>query len=448
MANSWNDFRKDQQQKRLGEDKERNAKDREPELFSEASAWSDDQAKAEEAAPRTASSRTGRSARPARPARAAASVRTIRRRRRMTIRLLLLFAALIVVGISVYYYTFRRTYHDYRIIYSRTQEDTVSTRYVPLGKNILRYNQDGVSLIDNSLETKWSESYDMTNPTVDVREKHAVIADKDGTTLVMVGEEGITGTTNTSYSIIKAKVSNNGLVAAILDGGGDTWINFYATDGSTIAQNQTTLEDPGYPLDVSLSDNGMIMMVTYQFIKGSNITSYVAFYNFGDVGQNADDRIVSGFRYEGHVIPQIQYLDHSHAVAFCDNGFIIYSGSQIPDEMAAVTTDKEIVSTFYDNDTVGLVFRNDSKDKPYTLEAYSISGKLKFRKDFGIAYTTIKMSGGYILMYNSAQLCVISSDGRQRYLGAIDGTISNVDKTGINRYLLVLDTGVNIMKLA
>ena len=70
-----------------------------------------------------------------------------------------LFAALIVVGISVYYYTFRRTYHDYRIIYSRTQEDTVSTRYVPLGKNILRYNQDGVSLIDNSLETKWSEAY-------------------------------------------------------------------------------------------------------------------------------------------------------------------------------------------------------------------------------------------------------------------------------------------------
>ena len=447
MANSWNDFRKDQQQKRLDEDKEKNTKGGEPELFSEASARPDGQAKAEEAAPRTTSSRSGRSARPARPARPAASARTIRRRRRMTIRLLVLFAALIVAGISVYYYTFRRTYHDYRIIYSRTQEDTVSTRYVPLGKNILRYNQDGVSLIDNSLETKWSESYDMTNPTVDVRGKRAVIADKDGTTLVMVGEEGITGTTNTSYAIIKAKVSNNGLVAAILDGGGDTWINFYATDGSTIAQNQTTLEDPGYPLDVSLSDNGVIMMVTYQFIKGSNITSYVAFYNFGDVGQNADDRIVSGFRYEGHVIPQIQYLDHSHAVAFCDNGFILYSGSQIPDEMTAVTTDKEIVSTFYDDDTVGLVFRNDSKDKPYTLEAYSSSGKLKFSKDFGIAYTTIKMSGGYILMYNSAQLCVISSDGNQRYLGAIDGTISNVDKTGINRYLLVLDTGVNIMKL-
>ena len=84
-------------------------------------------------------------------------------------------------------------------------------------------------------------------------------------------------------------------MAAILDGGDSTWINYYAADGSLIAENQTHVEDPGYPMDVTVSDNGDVMMVTYQFVDGSNTTSYVAFYNFGDVGQNEDDRIVSGY---------------------------------------------------------------------------------------------------------------------------------------------------------
>ena len=70
-----------------------------------------------------------------------------------------------------------------------------------------------------------------------------------------------------------------------MDGGDSTWINFYASDGSLIAENQTHISDPGYPLDVAVADNGNIMMVAYQYVDGSETTSYVAFYNFGDVGR-------------------------------------------------------------------------------------------------------------------------------------------------------------------
>ena len=365
----------------------------------------------------------------------------------MFLRFLLALMILILVGLGSYYYTFRRTYHGYKITKTSTQEDTVSTRYEPMAGGILRYSQDGVSLVSSALEGLWSASYSMTNPVADIRDKHAVIADKDGTTLVMVDEEGVTGMVNTSYTIVKARVSKNGLVAAILDSGGETRINFYGTDGSLIAENQTTLEDPGYPLDVAVSDNGVIMMVTYQFIEGSHTTSYVAFYNFGDVGQNKDDRIVSGFTYEGHVTPQIQYLGSSRSAAFCDDGVILYAGNQIPDQVKKITTKKEIVSTFFDDAHIGLVYKNDDKDKLYTMEVYSTDGNLIFTKDFNTAYNTIKMSGGYVLMYNKSNLCVISGDGDQRYDGTVDGSISNVSKIGINRYLLVMDTGVNIMRL-
>lgn len=315
--------------------------------------------------------------------------------------------------------------------------------------DILRYSPDGVSLVSDKMSTLWSETYQMQNPVADVNGTRAVIADKDGTTLEIYDKSGKTGSVTTSYSIIKARVSKSGLVAAILDGGDDTWIDFYSTDGSLIAENQTKIDDPGYPLDIAVSEDGVVMMVTYQFVDGSDTTSYVAFYNFGDVGQNEDDRIVSGYKYEGVVVPQIQYLSNNRSIALKDNGFTIYQGSQIPKEVKTIETDKEIVSTFYDDDMVGLVFKNDSKDKQYIMEVYNTAdGKLKFKEDFNIPYTTIKLSGGNILMYNSSQMCVMNSRGVQKYLGSVDGTIKDFFKIGMNRYLLVLDSGVDVIKLS
>ena len=371
------------------------------------------------------------------------------RHKRNAVKRTIITAVAVVAAIAaVGFYMEKRSYHNYKIVQSSEQEDVISTSYVEMDGDILRYSPDGVSLVSDKMNTLWSETYQMQNPMADVNGTRAVIADKDGTELEIYDKSGKTGSVTTSYSIIKARVSKSGMVAAILDGGDDTWINFYSTDGSLIAENQTKVDDPGYPLDVAVSDDGVVMMVTYQFVEGSDTTSYVAFYNFGDVGQNEDDRIVSGYKYEGVVVPQIQYLDNNQSVALKDNGFTLYQGSQIPKEVKNVKVDQEIVSTFFDNDMIGLVFKNDSKDKQYTMEVYTTDGKLKFQQDFNIPYTTIKLSGGNILMYNSSQMCVMNSRGVQKYMGSVDGTIKDFFKIGWNRYLLVLDSGVDVIKLS
>ena len=371
------------------------------------------------------------------------------RHKRNAVKRTIITAVAVVAAIAaVGFYMEKRSYHNYKIVQSSEQEDVISTSYVEMDGDILRYSPDGVSLVSDKMNTLWSETYQMQNPMADVNGTRAVIADKDGTELEIYDKSGKTGSVTTSYSIITARVSKSGMVAAILDGGDDTWINFYSTDGSLIAENQTKVDDPGYPLDVAVSDDGVVMMVTYQFVEGSDTTSYVAFYNFGDVGQNEDDRIVSGYKYEGVVVPQIQYLDNNQSVALKDNGFTLYQGSQIPKEVKTVKVDQEIVSTFFDNDMIGLVFKNDSKDKQYTMEVYTTDGKLKFQQDFNIPYTTIKLSGGNILMYNSSQMCVMNSRGVQKYMGSVDGTIKDFFKIGWNRYLLVLDSGVDVIKLS
>ena len=357
-------------------------------------------------------------------------------------------AVVAAVAVGLVLFIEKRSYRTYDIIQTSEQEDIVSTKYEVMSGKILRYSPDGAALVNSEMDAYWSSLYEMQNPVADIRGDWAVIADVDGTSMKIFDKDGEAGSVTTSYSIVKARISSNGLVAAILDGGDSTWINYYDSDGSLIAENQTHVEDPGYPMDVAVSDNGEIMMVTYQFIDGSDTTSYVAFYNFGDVGQNEDDRIVSGYTYEGVVIPEIRYFDAERSVALREDGFTVYKGRQIPKESVTEKVDKEIVSTFCDDDTIGMVFKNGNKDKQYTMKVYSINGSLRFTKDFNSPYTTIKISGGNILLYNDSQICVMNSRGVEKYSGTVDGSINNFIKIGWNRYLLVLDSGVNVIKFS
>ncbi len=355
--------------------------------------------------------------------------------------------AVIAAVCLVFLYVEKRSYHSYKVLNTSEQEDVVSTQYVEMDGDILRYSPDGVSVVDSSMNTVWNETYTMQNPIADVNGSRAVIADSEGTSLYICDKKGVTGTVTTSYSIIKVRIAANGMVAAILDNDENTWINFYNSDGSLVAENLTKIDDPGYPMDVAVSDNG-VMMVTFQYVDGSKTTSYVAFYNYGDVGQNEDDRIVSGYTYENVVIPQVECISESQYIALRDDGFSTYQGNQIPKEVKTINVKQEIVSTFFDDQRIGLVFKNNSKDSEYTMEVYSMDGQLKFRKNFNVAYSTIKMSDGNIIMYNSSQICVMNSRGVQKYMGSVDGTIRDFFKIGWNKYLMVMDNGVSTIKFS
>ena len=355
--------------------------------------------------------------------------------------------AVIAAVCLVFLYVEKRSYHSYKVLNTSEQEDVVSTQYVEMDGDILRYSPDGVSVVDSSMNTVWNETYTMQNPIADVNGSRAVIADSEGTSLYICDKKGVTGTVTTSYSIIKVRIAANGMVAAILDNDENTWINFYNSDGSLVAENLTKIDDPGYPMDVAVSDNG-VMMVTFQYVDGSKTTSYVAFYNYGDVGQSEDDRIVSGYTYENVVIPQVECISESQYIALRDDGFSTYQGNQIPKEVKTINVKQEIVSTFFDDQRIGLVFKNNSKDSEYTMEVYSMNGQLKFRKNFNVAYSTIKMSDGNIIMYNSSQICVMNSRGVQKYMGSVDGTIRDFFKIGWNKYLMVMDNGVSTIKFS
>ena len=201
-----------------------------------------------------------------------------RRHRRQQLKRVLI-AALIVIAVVIIAVVViqRRTYHKYSVQSSAKNEDVQSAGYVKLGDCVLKYASDGASLLNQKQETVWKQSYEMTDPVADVREETAVVADKEGTLMYIFKKDAPVGAVETSMPILKARVAQSGVVAAILQDGEKTWIDFYATDGSLIAENQTRIDSPGYPVDLAVSPDGKLIMISYLYVEDGQTTSYWPF---------------------------------------------------------------------------------------------------------------------------------------------------------------------------
>ena len=215
-----------------------------------------------------------------------------------------------------------------------------------------------------------------------------------------------------------------------------------------IAENQTRIDSPGYPVDIAVSPNGKIIMVSYLYVEDAQTTSYVAFYNFGDSGQSEIDNIVSGYTYKDVIVPQTIYLKDGSALAFRDNGFSVYQGENIPKEKKNVEMTSEIVSTFYNDNYAGVVFKDKDNNKNYVMRVYSLNGKMKFEKKFNIEYTQIKISNEMIIMNNDTQVCMIDLNGNKKFDGNFgEGTIQGIFRIASNRYMVVSESGIKTIKL-
>jgi len=374
--------------------------------------------------------------------------RVLKHRQRAILRIVLVAAVILAGTLITKTVVERWKYSGYTVISEKTSEDTATVQYVELDGNLLKYNGDGATLLNMQGKALWSESYDVESPAVDVCGQSAVIYSRKGTQMVMVGLDGKLGSVEAKMPILKAKVASQGVVAAILEDGENTWINYYSTEGEQIATAKTRIDSPGYPVDLDISPNGMLLMITYFLVDSGMSKSYVAFYNFGNTGQNQMDNMVSGYTYSGVLVPQVSYLSESLSVSFQDDGFTVYKGNQIPKENGTVSVEKEIVSTFCSEKYIGLIFNSDASDKQYTLQVYNTQGGLKLEEHFNMDYNTVKISGDSILMYNENQLSVFSMKGIQKFNGTLgEGNILNVFKTGANRYRLVTNSGIKTIKL-
>lgn len=340
------------------------------------------------------------------------------------------------------------TYDKYSVINQTKRIDTGASHFVEFDGKILHYSADGAALVTASEKQIWVDSYQMSQPMVDVSRSSAAIYDLKGTQIAVYNDKGKLGAFQTEYPIIKASISAKGSVAVILEKGETTLINYYSETGSMIASSSTNMKNPGYPVDLSVSKDGLSVTVSYFVADEDTISSYIAFYNFGEDGRKKDNNLIDGVRCAGILVPEIQYLDNNRVVAYTENGFKLYKVKAKAEEIKEVTFEQDIVSSFCDGEHIGFIFRGDTAKQSYVMKVYDISGNLKMETNVDFSYDDVKISGNKIVFNNATQMAVYSMKGIQKYVGTIEeGMIHEVVKIGSNKYTIAYNDGVMTIKL-
>ena len=328
-------------------------------------------------------------------------------------------AVIAIIGLCLYGIKIsldHRSYTTCEVVRSFDRSDTITTKYTEF--------------------LVWSQTYNMQDPVINVCQDSLAIADRNGTDVIIFNQTGMQGQVQTLLPIRQISVSQQGVLAVLLEDGDTSRVNLYAKDGSQIVESKFELSETGYPLRIALSADATKLAVSFLQVQNGSISSCVAFYNFDSVGENYEDHLVASKILQGTVMPDVQYTDSTHCFFAGAGELLFFEGTQIPEETADVTIEQKILSIFSSSKYVGVV--TEGEEKSYALQVYNMQGKQEFRTEFDQDYTTLKFSGNNILIYNDFEYTMMNHAGNIFFEGTFEESISDLyTLSGNNRYMVL-----------
>ena len=353
----------------------------------------------------------------------------------------------LIVAVIIFNYR-NRTFTDYDTVNQVSLSEAATADYLELNGNVLRFSKDGASVFNMSEGMLWNQTYEMQNPMIDTCGDYAAIGDYKGTRIYVFNGNGLQGEIDTTLPVQTFCVSGTGNVATVLEENEITWVRLFNKTGDLIANDRTTMAKSGYPVRVAISEDGIMLGVSYLRVDTGAMSSSVAFYNFGDVGQNEIDNLVSGYDYSGSIISEVDFMNKQTAFAVGDNRLEIYSGSQKPEVKAQIPIEDEINSVFYGRDYIGLVFTDITGESLYRLDVYDTSGEPVRSVSFNLEYKDIILRKDQIVIYNSDECIIFNMQGVEKYHSSFHHSIiTMVPTSNLNRFLLVSGTAIEEVQL-
>lgn len=357
---------------------------------------------------------------------------------------------LVIVALFFYIQYKRRIYTDYDITTSVDRESISGTTDVRLGNAVLTYSKDGAHCTGEKGNVNWNQTFQIQDARLSVSGRTVAIGDYNGRNIYIADSEKLIGEITTAMPIRDLAVSETGHVTAVLDDGDVTWINTYNSSGELEREGRTHMDDSGYPMAVSMSPGGELLAVAYVYVDAGVLKTNIAFYNFGPVGSNVSDFLVSSWGYTDMLIPYVRFMNDSTAFAVGDSRLMIYSGNHEPAPAMEHLYDREVQSVFYNDRYIGLVFFSDKGESRYQMDVYDTANVNSRAKSFyfDLDYTDIFFGKGNFVVYNETECLVMSMDGTEKYRGDFMKPVRLMVPTGsAYRFMLITDDTMDTIQL-
>lgn len=364
--------------------------------------------------------------------------------------ILIVTLLLAVVSIFAIYMAIQnnRCYKSYKVVNSKEIVTSTVTGYLSFGSNIVKYGKDGAAAYNRTGKQVWNSSYNMSDPISDQCGNYIAIADRGGNSVHIFGSKGETGSFKTLYNITKIEVSYRGVTAVMMQEGERYYIKLYDQDGTDLLDFKRSVKQIGYPLDMSLSNDGQKMVLSCLAVSNGDLVSKVGCYNFDNVGENVEDNYVGGYKYnKGIVAPKIVFLNNDTFCVYRDNGFSIYSMKERPSVVKEINLKGTIQSILYNQKNTAVIVQSEDGSVRH-LMLYNLKGKLVLNKPIDFDYKKIYMTDQEFIMYNDMNCIIMRMNGNQKFKGTFKTELAGIYPiNNLDEYYLISETKLSDMKL-
>ncbi|MCR4651739.1 MAG: DUF5711 family protein [Lachnospiraceae bacterium] len=311
----------------------------------------------------------------------------------------------------------------------RVSLDTSS--YLNSNGSVIAYSKDGISKTDGTGKVLWNMTYEMQKPIVHQKGEIVAACDYNGHVIYLISSDGKVREIDTRLPIRDFCVSEEMMVAVILEENNTSRIDIFDENGNAIVDIKATMSKTGYPLALTLSHE--VLGVSYCYVDGETMRSSVTFYNFGGVGENAADHIVSSYDYVNAVVPIISFMDNDNVYAVADNRLMFYSGAKKPVSSADIMLSENIIGVYNGGGNTALVFYDNTGEHKYRLDMYSRSGVKEYSYSFDQDYKDILVGRSQTCIYNESSCIVVNGNGREKFSGQFADSVISLSATESNK---------------
>lgn len=356
--------------------------------------------------------------------------------------------AVVLLVVLIVSLTVQRTYDRYSVVKSKARSDSSTKGYLRFNEDIIKYSEDGITVMNNDLKTLWTASYSFKNPKVVTSKKYIAVADIGGKSVNVYDDDGNLKKIDNAKEICQVEVSDTGMVAILAKENMAYYITI-ANSSRKYIDIKTRIKEDGYPLDIAFSSNSKKLVTTYMRVEEGEVNNYVTFYNFGEVGKNYESKIVKADSYGSVMVPKVEFMDENNVVIFSGERFIVYNMKETPDEKFKCEKVKGMIkSVLCSEDYVGIITEHPDKNK-LVLNLYDKEGRKKLTKNFNFDYEHVEIIKDDVVFNNKTEAMVIRTSGKVKFKGELKEEVEYIlPYNNRDKFIFVTPQNIERVKFA
>lgn len=298
------------------------------------------------------------------------------------------------------------------------------------GSDILLLNNNGIKMVNNKGKDRWSYTYTLTNPMVDISGRYMLLADLDGNnTLNLFDNDGSNIQTYPINSdILSAKINSKKLAAVAMSEEG--------YKGSVVVYNKKAEEifkwnsGEGYIIDIDISNDGRYVAAVQMMSDRDEVYSKIHVINISSGQETAV------MECESSLISKINFDKHDNIIAVGDSK--AYGYSKKGKQRYVIDLAGKSPQTYDIENGNNLVFLCRDSRGNSVLEIYSLRGKFLGEYTSSDEIKNICINDNNIVVSTSRNLLYLSDRGKLKKTIEISHDIMSMGIYGNNRNVLVL----------